>query len=58
MTAAKQKSSKSSRAKARPTYRGIRLQPVANRSRFSAKQIKEAIEKAIAENADALARRT
>jgi hypothetical protein len=58
MTAAKKKTSKSGRAKARPTYRGIRLQSMAGLSRFSPEQVRRAVEAALAKNADALARKT
>ena len=49
--------------RARPTkvgaiYRGVRLQPMGGRSRFSIDQIRRAVEAAVEKNADALARET
>ncbi|MEA2744861.1 MAG: hypothetical protein QOF90_3192 [Acetobacteraceae bacterium] len=38
-------------------YRGIRLQPFSGRSQFTRDQIKQAVEAAIAKNAQALARK-
>ena len=38
------------------TYRGVQLQTPFARSQFTAEQIREAVEYAIAQNADAIAR--
>jgi hypothetical protein len=45
-------------AKPAATYRGVRLQQTAGRTRFSTEQIRQAVEAAVAKHADALARRT
>jgi hypothetical protein len=39
------------------TYRGVRVQATNGRSRFTVDQIKQAVEAALARNANALARR-
>ena len=43
------------RASAIRTYRGVRLQKTSGRGRFSLTKIREAVEAAVAKNADALA---
>jgi len=60
MSGAKPKHAKIGRrpAKIRPTYRGVRLQAIGGRSRFTLDQIKQAVEAAVVKNADALARKT
>jgi hypothetical protein len=45
-------------AKAPLTYRGVRLLATGRRTRFSLEEIRQAVEAAIAKNADALAGKT